>query len=446
MNDNSGNSNADPSANVHPVKLQILSTDYSGQKDEINLYELIQVLLRYKIYLVVITVVCTSFALFYSLSLPPVYKAELYVSPPDERDVVGLSVREGSSPQWLFKRFLKTLDSRLLRWQFFEKNDLVSKLIDKADSSVNPLVVFDTQFNQLLSYEIPDKKKNRGGRSSDVVVVRLLAKDAELAASWLNDFAEFANTETVASVKKDIEVNLIRKKNEVKDEMRRLRLYTKKLRLDEIQRLAEADNVKREKVETNIQALKRKSAKDTKDKIATLSESLKIAETLGIEQPTLMASTKSINSPELTVNLQEMPAYTRGTNALTAELEAVKERENKEAFIAGLRDAERDLELLRKNPVIISLENRKSDDPYIDNLRNLESSYEHTVDLIKQVVSDTSVRAAIIEQYAIVPDIRVSPNRKLIVLVGLLIGLSLGIFVVSILSILDRVRAGREEE
>jgi len=129
-------------------------------------------------------------------------------------------------------------------------------------------------------------------------------------------------------------------------------------------------------------ASKRKIAKQRReDKIAKLSEALRIASALKQHEQIPQQDTAN---PQL---------YLRGSNVLQIEIDTLKKR--------------------------------KSDDPFITGLRDLQ---EELITLQAIKVDKTKLRVVTVDQQAYPPKYRIKPNRKLIVIMGFLSGLMLGIF------------------
>jgi len=138
-------------------------------------------------------------------------------------------------------------------------------------------------------------------------------------------------------------------------------------------------------------ASKRKMAKQRReDKIAKLLESLRIA--VSLEQHKQTSQQDVGNSP----------LYYRGSNALKIEIDILNERKSDDPFIEGLRDLQEELAML------------------------------HAINVDK-----AKLRAVTIDQQAYPPEFRIKPKRKLIVTLGLVLGLMLGIFAAFIVNFRD---------
>ena len=86
------------------------------------------------------------------------------------------------------------------------------------------------------------------------------------------------------------------------------------------------------------------------------------------------------------------------------------------------------------NAEIAILLNRKSDDPFIMGLRDLQESLA----LLRSIkIEDEGLRAVSIDQASYPPKTRIKPNRRLIVSLGTVVGLFLGIFLVFFVSLIQ---------
>ena len=88
------------------------------------------------------------------------------------------------------------------------------------------------------------------------------------------------------------------------------------------------------------------------------------------------------------------------------------------------------------------LKNRKSDDPFISGLRDLQEQ----LSLLRSIkIEEEGLHAVRIDQAAYPPKYRIKPNRKLIVSLGTVVGLFLGIFLVFFVSFVQKKRETHSE-
>lgn len=132
-------------------------------------------------------------------------------------------------------------------------------------------------------------------------------------------------------------------------------------------------------------ARKKEFAKQRRiDHIKQLEESLVVVKKLGIEQSQITQSDNKLNMN-----------YNRGSSALEAELSILKARE--------------------------------SDEPFIDDLRNLQ---ERIAQLNNLAINSEKIAVVRVDQQAEVPYKVLKPKKRLIVAVAVVLGLMLGVFAV----------------
>ena len=146
--------------------------------------------------------------------------------------------------------------------------------------------------------------------------------------------------------------------------------------------------VRARNLEQQISSAREKSSKAREDSIARLSEALRIAESIGLEKPPAITVSQSVIAGGEAGQL----TYMRGSKALRAEIE--------------------------------NLQARESDDPFTDNLRDLQDRYN----FFKGLKTEPAV-VSVYRQDGVVelPDNPVKPNKALILVLGVITGLITGI-------------------
>lgn len=153
-------------------------------------------------------------------------------------------------------------------------------------------------------------------------------------------------------------------------------------------------------IRRRIDSLRVVAKKQRFDFVAHLNEAIFVADKLGFNEQNSNLYVNNLSEKgnlEIVLNATEVPLYTRGSKALRANVKALKSRGNDDPFIDGLRELEGELVLLEK----ISLKNK-------------------------------NVHAARIDQRAVPDDVPVKPKRKLIVVLGFMIGAMLAVVMVMI--------------
>lgn len=149
----------------------------------------------------------------------------------------------------------------------------------------------------------------------------------------------------------------------------------------------EADVVARN-INQQINTLREGGERMRNDRVARLREALNVAQAIGLQKPPIITSNQS---SELSADMDGSLTYMRGSNALLAEVK--------------------------------NLEQRKSDDPFIDGLRDLQLKYSFYNNL-----SVNPEKVAVYRQDGSIeePDSPIKPKKALILLLGIILGGVLG--------------------
>jgi len=117
-----------------------------------------------------------------------------------------------------------------------------------------------------------------------------------------------------------------------------------------------------------------------------------------------------VQNNQLNISKSSTPLHYSGYRALNAEITTLKERKSDDPFIVGLRDLQEQLALLRS---------------------------------IK--IEEEGMHSVTVDQVAYPPKNRIKPNRRLIVSLGTVVGLFLGIFLVFFVSFLQKQKETHSE-
>ncbi|WP_297185818.1 Wzz/FepE/Etk N-terminal domain-containing protein [uncultured Porticoccus sp.] len=150
--------------------------------------------------------------------------------------------------------------------------------------------------------------------------------------------------------------------------------------------------VRAQVLERQINALRLTAQKRREDRIVRLREALVVAEAIGFDDPQVVAG-KIPADGDLTQFIDGNLMYMRGAKAIRAELAV--------------------------------LEKRGNDDPFISDLRDLENQ----LDFLKQIdVNPDDVSVFTLDSRAEVPETPVKPNKKMILILGIILGGMVGVF------------------
>lgn len=259
------------------------------------------------------------------------------------------------------------------------------------------------------------------------------------------------------------------KRKLIQDKIESLRLKAHSDRIAKISRLEEANRIESEKIQKQIETFRSSAKEKISDTIAKLKEAAKIAHSLGIKDAIdyklkkisdSMASNSNIltnissNTPQLFMQGYEyldaqISSLSIRTNAdpfipklrslqdrlnmlkNDEQISALKKRKNDDPFIPELPSLLAELKLLDHNPKIEQLEKRANDDPYIASLRDMES----TLAYLKSIhIDPKSFLSARLDKSASTPEHYIKPKRKLIVVLGFILGLMIGVFMAFVMN------------
>ena len=312
------------------------------------------------LYILIASILITA---IYAFSLPNLYRAQIYIVPPQDKFVQPLNyfatqIAKDSQlvlkQQYIYFDFMKNAQSRQFQRKFFFDNNIFDYFDD------DPEEVFDSYFNGMLRFSLESKYVSRDIRQEDFFSVSFLHTDPNLAAKWLNDYIRMVERETSRRIVDGVNTSIANYRKKLQSAIDSHKVQAKQIRSDYITRLEEA---------------------------------LLIAEALNIIKPsnahltnqTIIMDTDVTSGP---TQITEMPLYLFGVDALKTQIEI--------------------------------LQNRITDDPFIPNLRSLEAEL-NTTSLVK--VNYTDVRVAEIDQKALAPNRKYSPSRSLLIILGLFFGI-----------------------
>ncbi|SKA89311.1 LPS O-antigen chain length determinant protein, WzzB/FepE family [Thiothrix eikelboomii] len=407
----------------------------STEDDEINFSDLVKTIIRYWKIAVIITAAILLGSLVYVLLVTPVYKAKVSYLPPTFGDVAPLRIPTSSDQnitekdldlaKKIYMDFEKNLNSLKLRREIFDKMNLLPLLNKNANEQTNIEAVFN-KFNEKITIEKPIAKKD--GPVVPAIHLTLKGSDPQFLADVLNQISDHVQATTKQEVIRDISEQVSFKKAQLTREINELRSKAERQKNDMITKLQETDQVEREKLEDQIKTLRDSAKTKRMDQITVLTEAAKIAESIGLVEKSALLENTAItterNAFYTEVNTQPQPLYLRGSKALQSEIKELTERRSDDPFIPGLRDLEDKVALLKTNPQVEALKLRKDNDAFIETLRDKESELA-ILEAFK--IDPNQVKVASLDQAAYPPETRESPKRTKIIAFGAIIGLFLGI-------------------
>ena len=280
------------------------------QEDEIDLKQLFRSLADRKWFIFGFTSLITVLAIAYALSIAPTYKATTSFLSPNESSVIQLNRIKLTSEtsETIYRKFLNKVMSSQFQRKIFDENDYLSKL-NPDNKPIKNLEDFFAEFSKTINLETNKIQKNVEQLNYEKPVnVSIEGNDATVIASFLNDLAAAADTQTVNEF-----LSIMKQKIDI--------------RLNEITR--------------QKALLSEHYDRKIKNEIRGLSDALDMAIELGIKNNNFSGINNN-NNASLKIDLsnaQSLPKwYLLGSKALSKEIELLKK--NKFNFIPEIAKLE----------------------------------------------------------------------------------------------------------
>jgi chain length determinant protein (polysaccharide antigen chain regulator) len=331
------------------------SPGYPQDADEIDLIEVARSLWSQKAMIALIALAVTLAAAAYAFLSKPVYEAKLFLQPPTYNSIAEFNygrTKEADLDPYsvadVYNIFIRRLQSESLRRAFFEDVYLPSLSEEQRQGSRE----------LLYAALIADISVSSVKGSSDRYAISARSDSAPLAVEWIVEYLkradQIAKTEMIRNVTREAEV---RARN----------------------------------IEQQIDTLRISGKEAQEDTVVQLREALRIAESIGLEDPPLISGSLS---SEVSATMDGQLTYMRGAKALRAEIE--------------------------------NLVARTSNDPFINNLRGLQikAGFYHGLHVNAEDVA-LFRQDGDVEQ----PDRPIKPRKAIILILGFMLGVTLGLLV-----------------
>lgn len=336
-----------------------LKTNYD---DEIDLFELAETLWKKKWFIVTITGIISVLALVYAFFIAePVYEASAIIIPPNIEDIKSFNEGRGSngltlySPLDVYREFLKTMKLKDIQ-EIFVKNVYLEKVAPKYQrlDSIKILERFQNNFSI---------KQHKVEELPNAYIISFKAENARLAQEILESYILYVEENS----------------------------STKLLLSNKMQIMAIIESL-----DSSLKAAKDLFLEEQKNQILRLEEALVIAKSIGLTKPAFVEGKGNLETAQY---VDRNLLYMQGSLALEAQIKALKERTNIEAF------AFTDEQLLTKYQLV-----------YLKNLTFTEDAKE-----VFKLSGSIDI-----------PQNTIAPKKKLILALAFILGLMISVFIVLI--------------
>lgn len=283
-----------------------------NREREYDVFDLGEGVWRQRWLVLVVTAVVTIVFALYAIAVRPVYQATLNLLPPLDSDIDQLNFGRANgrgllvpiTAKFVNDAYLRNLQSDSLRQLFYKDIYLPSIGLDaSAHPQPGLYAKFNGQFLVVLN----------GAEQQSAVTV--MAQDPKQAADWAVRYAELAGDQTkhelVARVASDFKV--------------------------------EANNLQQA-----IDSARASAKLERNDRIAQLTEALKISKSIGLEKPPIIDSNLSA---EVSAGMNGSLMYMRGSKALESEIQTLQMRPSDDPFVKDLREREEQVAFYRSSKV-----------------------------------------------------------------------------------------------
>ncbi len=489
-----------------PDKDQLSRVDYYPQ-DEINLIDLWKMLASKKKIIFITIIFSTIFAVAYILTQPKIYKAEVLFVPPTEADIQPFNAMDQTlfTTEELYSRFLSAASSNIILKKVYDEQNLGLLLGDNGNNSETVFL----NFAKKLLLQLPEN-------SADNTYIQpsslsLEGQTPKLISDFLNAVVKEANDQVIKETSAIIQQRINSRLNQLPNEISHLKELSTQQRQDEIFRIEEQDAIKRQQILDKISVARAKAEEkrlakimrleevdrieraqilekiDTlvasaetrrQDKIEQLKEAAGIASKLKLENMVSFPVIPAMQNQEsdlAEIDRQYLPTYLMGGKALRAEIselesrksdipfiselrglqdrlkelenneqiEALKARKSNDPFIPELVDLQSQLRLLENNRVVENLKSRTNHDPFIPELRKLE---QEALKLKTFSIDTSGTRAVIIDQAAYPPNSPIKPQSAAILTIGIIVGVFLGLLAAFFAHFIEKIRNNNEDD
>ena len=358
-----------------------LESPNQDQGEEIDLKKLFKTLLAKKFLIAGITSFVTVLSIIYALNLAPTYKSTSLFTKPTSISISTINQLNliSTTKGEVFSEFLSQMSSESLQTQVLLKDNFYKKFhtgLEPIDSIENFIIGI---INGLL-ISPPDLTTldiKLGFLNIKPYSASMEGSNAEAISEYLDKLIALANSKTLLEFSKLSKLKVaFRIKNIITDRNNILEI-SKMERLGEIKRINNSDDESIRKVNGEIDRARIKEKTNRLNQIIILTDSLKLAKSLGVLENNFKMIDNNLTESNLTIafgenkNLPEWYMY--GEKALKQRIELLVNRRNDDPFIPELVKLNSQLNEIQNNTALETLQKRLDDSPYVEGINKLDA-------------------------------------------------------------------------
>jgi len=410
----------------------------TSPNDEIDLIELFRALWRQKVLIVGITLLVTALAACYAFVATPYFETRAYLRPVPQSNLDQLN-KTGIyklTPEEAINRVASGLSSYDNRLDFFMNNqELFPNIREDSERLEQAFAEFNEESFEML---FPDPK--RTDNRSAFVGLKLTYPEGVAGASVVNAFVAFVLDLERREIAEDVKSLISNRLASLEMNIEAQRANYNASKEAKIATLLENDALKRAQLQDELSTLRDELKIRRTNRIQQLDEAISIAESLEIRKPTsptAMSDSARGNTQVIRTEVtnREPPLYFMGTEALTAERDALVSRKSDDFIEPRIAEIQSELAMLKNNREVEILKSREGEDLYLSNLAELREEAAR----LKGIKLDTDrLRLVRLDQPALASSNSVKPKKAMILALGLVLGGMIGVFVALVRSLVNR--------
>ena len=411
--------------------------------DEINIGEIFNFLVSKKFLIAGLTFFVTVIAFIYAFNQTPIYRASSSFTSPTSASIMRINLNAYSvshSKNSVFTEFLNTLSSNKFQKKVFLEGNFLT-LFNADNNPINNIDEFvDGVINsvRIIPPNTTQRDKDFGFLNEQPYSVVMEGKNAVSISEYLNSLIIMVNSKTIADIIKLSELNISKRLEAISIERDQLLGQAEKKRFSKILRIKEEDGQKIRQINDQIDRARYKAKENRLNQIMVLTDSVKLAKSLGIIENNFKLINDDGANSDLTIAIGEskdLPEwYLYGEKALIQRVELLKNRKSDDPYITELVTLNNQLNEVQNNNVLETLEARQDDSPFVAGIIELDMEKDKLESLILDL---NGVNSMNLSQISLPKKSPISPNKRMIVLIAFFGSFMMSIFLIAIMGALN---------
>jgi LPS O-antigen subunit length determinant protein (WzzB/FepE family) len=364
-----------PEQHIAAIPAQYYITD-TEQHDEIDLYELVVSIVKQWKLILLISFLGTVIGLFYALSLSKQYENYTLLRAPLNSDLQILELNGyGVNLKSQFLGFHDNIKSPEVFKQYLTKLNLITQFYPELTLQKDiDLALLGLSSNLSVNFVNNDNEKTKSDELLRIIQIKLQSSKEDVAIDVLNKYIPYVEQQVFNQIQERGKYLISLRKQQIQEEINKLRDLAKQNRLNTI---------------------------------ADLKETLSVAKVMKVKKAMYIMQTDKSNANIINKQTNLFQKYMLGSDYLNAEISRLQSRGN------GIT----------------------ADDSFISSLPALLSELSI---LNKKTFNFDGAKLYILDKLAAKNDAPVKPNKRLIAIIGLLLSGFLALFVALITSTVQK--------